>query len=112
MSMYPLTCAGGFPNPVKAGKMEFLGVQATSKQINQPSRITLIDDRGISPDAKYGRILDSGSVATVQICDKRVEDNVNGMIEWYPPEPIKLRNGISVLRADNIEAGSLKVFVK
>lgn len=92
--------------------MEFVGLQATSKQINQPSRVTLIDDRGLTVDAKFGRILPSDSTETVQICDKRVEDNVNGMVEWFPAETIKLRNGISVVRADNIEAGSLKVYVR
>lgn len=109
--MYPLTCNAGYPMPVRAGKFEVFAMSATVATLANDSRVKLIDDRGIT-DVNFGRILPNTFVGPTEIIDVKNIGNGSGTVEASLAEPVKVRNGISVAIADNIVAGSLKLFVR
>jgi len=114
--MYPLTCHAGYPMPVKAGKFEVWGFQATVRETGSDSQVTLVDDKNITVDnnnTKWGNLLTSTEAAErpTHILEKKGYCIFNnGTLEYMLSEPIKTRKGISVYLT-NINPGTLKVFV-
>lgn len=105
--MYFLQCAGGYANPVKDGKFNIMGVCATVKDTTAASRVTLVDNAQ--------RACLASSYAAQQepeIIDIKGVANVNGILQVCFDDPLVARKGLSCTNADNIVAGSLKVFVK
>lgn len=112
---YPLTCVAGFNVPARQGCFELVGFSATVADATAASQLAIIDDPEIPRYGKTGRIIGSIESPTEQ---KYIIANVKGhgsaydtMLEWTPPEPIKVRYGIS-LCFTNIEQGSMCVYVK
>lgn len=112
---YPLTCAAGFNVPARAGKYEILGFTATVADATVDSQMAIVDDARIGQDVKQGFIIDSLESPTEY---KNIIANIKGhgsaydtVLEWFPPEPVKTRYGIS-LCFTNIEQGSLCLYVR
>jgi hypothetical protein len=105
--MYPLQCAAGYPNPVKRGKFEVYQVTATITDIGATARIQLIDS-----DAMMLYANGYQNPAEPQIIDIKVLPGERATVEGKLSEPVKLRKGISIVNADNIDVGSLKVYVR
>ena len=57
--MYVLTCYGGYPLPIAAGKVEIVGFRATVSDPTAVSRLTVIDDDDIKSQDVVGKILPS-----------------------------------------------------
>lgn len=105
--MYTLTCAAGYPNPIREGKFEIFGMSATVNDVSAAARVRLIDnsERKIFAPSY-------SSPSDVPIIDEKVVAGEKGTIQIQFSEPIKLRKGLSVVNADNIVVGSLKVFAR
>ena len=111
--MYPLTCRGGFPMPVKAGRFEIVGVRATVNTTSSDSRLRLIDDPNIKEGDQYGKILsDTYTGAGTQIVDVKGLASTDANLEVLFPEPMKLRYGVSITHADNLVTGSIALYVR
>jgi hypothetical protein len=110
--MYPLTCEGGYPIPVKRGTFEICLIRATIKDTTRDARLILIDDLGIEPDDNNGRILASSSQQATRLCDEKTTGNTGSRLEVRLYEPIKVRRGLSVVNTTNLQAGSIFVFIK
>lgn len=111
--MYPLTCRGGFPMPVKAGRFEVVGVRATVNTTTADSRLRLIDDPNIKEGEPFGKILtDSYTGAGTQIADVKGIGGTDANLEVLFPEPMKLRNGVSITHCDNLVTGSIALYVR
>lgn len=109
--MYPLTCYGGYPMPLKAGKFEVVQIKATVDDLGADSRLRLVDDEGIT-SSKWGRVLADGIDDEVAICDLKGLANTVGDLRFTPHQSIKLRNGLSVAYCTNIVAGSIFIYVR
>jgi len=111
--MYPLTCRGGFPVPIKAGRFEIIGVRATVDTTSSDSRLRLIDDPNIKEGDQYGKILpDTYTGAGTQIVDIKGIGSCDANLEALFPEPMKLRHGVSITHADNLVTGSIALYVR
>lgn len=109
--MYPLTCHGGYPMPIRAGRFEIVQINATVDDLSVDSRLRLIDDGGITDD-KFGRILADGIDQDTGICDLKGIANTVGDLRIQFKEPIKVRDGISISYATNILPGSIFVYTR
>ena len=115
--MYPVTCAGGFNAPAKAGKWELVGFTAMVDDPTAASELTLIDDPAIKSNMKAGFIYPTSEVAA-GTSKKHIIAGQEGhgsaydtVLEWWPAEPVKLRYGLS-LAFTNIKQGSMCVYTK
>jgi hypothetical protein len=110
--MYPLTCRGGFPMPIKAGRFEVIGFRATVKTTTSDSRVRIIDDPRIVEGDNWGYLLPASYTGKeTPLADVKGMADIDSNLEVLFPEPVKTRWGISVY-ADNIEAGSLELYVR
>jgi hypothetical protein len=104
--MYPITCAGGYPIPIKIGKMSIVGIVATVNDPTAASRITLVDSAA-------GKELADDSDLKPAIVDLKGLANANGTIGVMFAEPIKLRDGVTIGRnTTNLIAGRTFVYIR
>lgn len=115
--MYPITCAGGYSIPVKAGQFDIIGIRATVSNTAAASQIILYDDGYSGED--WGRILpgtfDPGSseqVKVVLISNIKGIANVDANLEVLFPEPVRIRHGTSVSKTTNLVPGSIQVYCR
>ena len=115
--MYPLTCVGGFNVPARQGKYEVVGFIVDVNDPTLGAHVAIIDDVGIKPEWTCGRILTDLEPPTtvknilVHISASALASNIGGSVEWFPPESVKTRYGISI-HAENIKQGSFCLYVK
>jgi len=116
--MYPLTCHAGFNAPARSGKFEVVGFTVAVDQADQDTEIALVDDPAILQSGKAGKIIPSLTSPTDQkniLVHKKLFEGDGGpyhsTIEWFPPETIKTRYGISLF-FENIKQGSLCLYVR
>jgi hypothetical protein len=103
--MYPITCAGGYPIPIKKGRFKIWGVVVTSDSIAAATRLTLVDS------ADFKVLTDTQSLKTV-LADLRGISSGEGMIGFMFPEPIQVRDGIAVANVTNVLAGRTFVYIQ
>lgn len=104
--MYPITCMGGYPIPIKKGKFTVWGFNAVVTTPASASRLTLVD----SEDFK--EVADTQAMKPV-LCDVKGVANGDGTICFIFPEPIKVRHGVSIgSGTTNIQAGRTTVFIQ
>lgn len=105
--MYPILCPGGYGVPIKKGKMEVCGIDLKVTASSGDFQVSLFDtNRGVS----------------LNIADKKSSDALfahvfGGSTSLVPPflpfpEPIKMRNGISIGDIDNIDPGQIFVYIR
>lgn len=111
---YPLTCAAGYPNPLREGKQEITQVRATVQNPAAAARVTLIDDINLKVGQRVGNIYDDSFIQSgcPRIIDTKLDANSGGDIDVCFAEPVKFRYGISVVNCENIIGGSLCVFAR
>jgi hypothetical protein len=102
--MYHVTCAGGYALPIKTGRFEVLGYSCPVNDPTAVSQITLIDGDDFKP------VTDSSENRT--FVEKKGVANVNGNLEAWFPEPIKLRKGITLAVATNLKVGKMMVYAR
>jgi len=100
--MYMLTCAGGYPIPIERGKFHIVGFQVTADSTAAASRCTFIDS-----DA-FKEVTDGQDYKNV-ISDLKGIANVNGTLLHMLPEPIKVREGITVANWTNVRRATVYV---
>lgn len=111
--MYPMTCAGGYPVPIKGGRFEVIGFKATVNTTTSDSRVTLMDDPFINEGDKQGRILTASYADRgTKFIDVKGMADIDANLEVLFPEPMKIRNGVSLIRADNVVPGSMILYIK
>jgi hypothetical protein len=104
--MYPITCLGGYPIPIKKGRFAIMGIVAVVNDTASASRVTLVD----SDEGK--EIPDSQSVKPV-ISDMKGLANGDATLGIMFAEPIKVRHGITITSATtNIVAGRTLVYIQ
>jgi len=103
--MYPLTCAGGYPVPIKAGRFSICGVAMTASDPTAASRCTFVDSGGFIIET------DSQDLKPV-LADIKGVANVDGLKSVFFPEPIRVRNGISIANLTNVVSGRTIVYVQ
>lgn len=114
--MRPLVCAGGFNVPAKAGKFDILGFTAAVNDPSLDSELAIIDDVTLDwKSAGVGRIIpdiDSPTEVKDILVHKKGDGSAyDASLEWFPPEPIKIRHGLSICFS-NIKQGSLCVYTR
>lgn len=109
--MYPLVCKGGYPMPLRAGKFDIVQISAPAGTVGTVSRLTLIDDLGLAEDATLGRVLTNDNIYKTTIVDLKSTTAEGGLNQVFQ-EPLKVRKGISVKNADNLQPGSIMVYVR
>jgi hypothetical protein len=104
--MYPITCAGGYPIPIKAGRgLQIVALVVTASDTTAATRCTFVDDDS------FKEVTDSQSLKTV-IADLKGLANAEGVLGFVFPEPIKVRKGITISNGTNMLAGRTFVYVK
>lgn len=109
--MYVQTCAGGYPNPLKAGRYEVLGFRVTVKTPASASQIQLWDDSNIKDTDRVGYVKDIDADLKTMIANIKGLANSDANLEVLFPEPLKLRRGLSGAFT-NIVPGSFFLYVK
>jgi hypothetical protein len=109
---YPLTCAAGYPNPLREGKFEITQMRATVLNPAVSARITLIDDAAIKVGDRVGKIYADDYLVpgSPRVIDTKLDANTGGDVDVIFGESLKLRHGLSVVNCTNIVSGSLCVF--
>ncbi|UCE05512.1 MAG: hypothetical protein JSW07_18170 [bacterium] len=111
--MYPLLCQGGYGMPIKAGKFEIIQIEAPGSDTNASSRLTLLDDTEVEPtDDKWGQLVKTKTKVHHIIYDQKRVAACHANLSTELKEPIKVRNGLSVLNATNLVPGSIMVYAK
>jgi len=111
---YPLTCAAGFVNPMRAGKFEVTQIRATVKNPAEAARITFVDDINIVAGDKVGKMYTDSFIQAgcPRVIDTKLDANSGSDIDVVFGESVKFRHGISIVNAENIITGSLCVYVR
>jgi hypothetical protein len=107
--MYPITCKGGYPLPIKAGRFSIWGISITAANTAAASRITLVDcatNREVS-DAEILTDKDTRPV----LMDLKGLANGDGNLSFVFPEPIKVRNGVTIANGTNLLPGRNIVYI-
>lgn len=110
--MYPLECAGHYAVPIRAGKPNIVQIMAAVEDMSKDARLTLLDDSTVKQSDVWGKIVASKSSDHALLCDLKCMAGKAGMLQLKCPEPIKVRNGISILHSENIQPGSIFVYVR
>ncbi len=110
--MYPNTCTGGFFMPLKTGRFTITGFKATVADPTAVSRVVLIDDETILPYDKFGKFHPTSYTIQTGIIDEKGIANADAILECIFPSPVRIRNGISAINTDNLQAGTLKLYVE
>jgi hypothetical protein len=111
--MYPLQCHAGFSMPVKAGKFEIAGFSVAAQDTAIAIQLVLVDDKNVSPtNDTFGKLLTSADGNKNVLVHRKGIVTYGVQIDSFMfSEPIKTRYGLSV-RAENVKAGSLCVYVR
>ena len=109
--MRPIQCLGKFAMPIKAGKFDILGMEATVSDTALASRFAIVDDESIKPTDNNGVILNSLLYKRDVLADVKGVASVDSTIGFMFPEPIKTRHGISLYH-ENLVAGSVIVYTR
>jgi len=110
--MYPLTCHAGFNVPARSGKFEVVGFTVTVEDETADSYFAIVDDPAINQSGKAGLILSTLTEQKNVLAHKKGDgSSYDGDLEWFPPESIKTRYGLS-LYYTNVKAGSVCVYVR
>jgi len=102
--MYPLTCHGGYPLPIKKGRFSVCGVAFTATDPTAASRCTIFDS-----DA-FKEVTDDRTL--LPLCDLKGVANVDGDKFIFFPEPIRVRNGVAPSNLTNVVPGRTIVYVQ
>jgi hypothetical protein len=103
--MQPIRCQGGYAVPIKAGKMEIVGIQAPCEDIASMSRLRVVDNGS-------GEVLAETSYGNKIVAEGKRMTNVDGNITIPFPEPLKVTDGVNVTYAQNLVPGSILVYVR
>uniref|UniRef100_A0A6H1ZWD3 Uncharacterized protein n=1 Tax=viral metagenome TaxID=1070528 RepID=A0A6H1ZWD3_9ZZZZ len=111
--MYPIQCYAGFAMPIKKGKFEIYGFSATVSDPTVDSRLVIVDDTTIADTDVLGKVLILADINSqkVILVNKKGIANVDPYLAEGFSEPIKTRNGTSVL-ARNLIGGSVCLYVR
>lgn len=114
--MYPLTCIAGFNVPARRGKLTIVGFTVAVSDMAADSEFSIVDDDRIDQSLtnEAGRIIASLAAPTETkrvIASVKAKASTTGVLEWFPPEPIKTRYGTS-LCFTNIRQGSVCLYVQ
>jgi hypothetical protein len=106
--MYPITCAGGYPIPIKKGRFKIHGFLVTANNTASATRCTFID----SDDFK--QITDTASNLKNKpvIFDLKGLANAEDTIGVMFAEPVHVRNGITIANGTNLIPGRTLVFIE
>jgi len=89
-----------------------VGFTVTVEDETADSYFAIVDDPAIDPGGKAGRILSTLNYQKNVLAHKKGDGSAyDGDLEWFPPESVKTRYGLS-LYFTNVKAGSVCVYVK
>lgn len=104
--MYPMTCAGGYPVPLKKGRFSVCGVAMAVNDTTAASRITLVDS------GDFAVLTDSAYIKT-PLLDLKGLANADGVVGIMFEEPIKVREGVCITNlTTNMLPGRTLVYIK
>ncbi|MFA5340134.1 MAG: hypothetical protein WC332_00010 [Clostridia bacterium] len=105
--MYPITCAGGYPIPIKKGRFKIHGFLVTANTTSSATRCTFIDGDD------FKEIVDSQSTLKSRpaLADLKGLANAEDVIGVMFPEPIQVRNGIIISNGTNLIPGRTLVYI-
>jgi hypothetical protein len=114
--MYPLTCIAGFNVPARKGCFKIVGFTVAVNDMALDSEFTVIDDihinQSLTNEAGY---IHASMVPPIEekkiIASVKGKASTVGVLEWFPPEPVKTRYGTS-LCFTNIRQGSVCLYVQ
>ena len=113
--MQPLRCVGGFGLPIKQGKFTIREIKAVVKNPNADSRLLLVDNSANQsyPNSmlEYPAKSRESTYNNAPVVDMRGVGDVDSILRESLPSGLKVNNGISIGDLDNIEAGSMYVYV-
>lgn len=108
--MYPIGCSGGYAIPCRGGKRRIVAIALTPKTLGTDTRLTLIDDYS-EKNKKWGSTAATQVKDDNSIIDLKIDaGTVDGSIFIAFPEPITVRNAISIVNANNTQPGYLCVY--
>lgn len=110
--MYPIQCYAGYYVPVKAGKFEIVGFEAVVNTLTSAATINFVDDEGIKPWDKFGRLLSSSQTLQPPILTDKTSASGGTLLGRQFAEPVKVRHGLSAMTTDNCIPGQIIVWVK
>lgn len=102
--MYPITCAGGYPIPIKKGRFKIHGFLVTAKTTSLATRCTFVDGDD------FKEITDDQTMKPV-LADLKGLANAEDVIGVMFPEPIQVRDGITISNGTNLIAGRTLVYI-
>uniref|UniRef100_A0A6M3KUP4 Uncharacterized protein n=1 Tax=viral metagenome TaxID=1070528 RepID=A0A6M3KUP4_9ZZZZ len=114
--MRPLVCPGGYAVPNRTGKFRIVAITAACSSVSASSRLMLVEDSKAPNSLEQKWISLDGSDTkekqhTILVDLKRVAA-CDANIIYNPPEPINTTNGILSIKTDNLEPGSIAVYVE
>jgi hypothetical protein len=104
-TMYPITCAGGYPIPIKKGRFKICGLVVTVDDTTAASRCTLVDS------AEFKELTDDQTLKPVLV-DLKGLPNAEGVMGIMFPAPIQVRDGVTVSNLSNVLAGRTIVYIQ
>jgi hypothetical protein len=107
--MYPITCAGGYPIPIKKGRFSIWGISVTSTSTAAVTRITLVDSDAFREVSDAEILTDKNSRPV--LCDLKGIANADSGLSFVFPEPIKVRNGVTIANGTNLLPGRNIVYI-
>lgn len=110
--MYPILCTGGYGVPLKAGKCEIIQITAAASDSVAAARLTIVDDRDLTKEDRYGNLLEAKENQHSLVFDKKRVAACDANIDWHPAEPLRVRHGLSVVNAENLVPGSIMVYIR
>ena len=103
--MYPLHCYGGHAMPIRTGKFSIVAVAAKPETLTDTLEFSLWDTGSNSPVNSSDLPVDAQRIAHFES-----DDSTSLFVSF--PEPLKVRNGISVGDGANLDGGKLFVYVR
>jgi hypothetical protein len=110
--MYPIECAGHYAVPLKAGKPNIVQIMAAVDDLTKEARLMLVDDLTVGPSDKWGKMPANKTKDHSVLCDLKGVAGESGMLQLNCPDTMKVRNGISIIHSENIQPGSIFVYVR
>jgi len=112
--MRPILCAGGYGVPMRAGAFQVVHITAACSDSNASSRLQICEDISTATEKEKNwipPIKEKEKDQKLLIDLKRVAA-CQPNIDWSPKEPFQVTRGLAVIKTENLEPGSIFVYIK
>jgi hypothetical protein len=110
--MRPILCAGGYGVPMRAGAFQIVHVTAACSDSNASSRLQISEAASTIANQQWVPKLAAKLRNNDLLIDLKRVAACQPNIDWSPQEQLQVTKGLAIIKTENLEPGSIFVYIK